>query len=340
VNALRERAPGVLFCIGLAVLAVFVAENPWVKSHLRVSPLLIVILVGMVIASSLTLPATLRPGVAYCQKPVLRLGVALLGIKLSLAQIGQIGASAVAVVLAVTAVGFGVAILVGRWLKMGEKPTLLLATGGSICGASAIVAADSVLQSEGKDAAVSLAVVTFWGTVGILVYPLIETAFLHMTGFSYGVFCGATLHEVAQVVAGAANFAGPDAPHAQLVATVIKLTRVAMLAPMIIGLGWWMRRTQPEATAQRAALVPWFLWAFVALATLRSFAPQIGLESTLKSIGDQVVPLVLSVGMAGVGLHTRLKEVVQAGWAPVVLGLIQWIVMIVVCLALMRLFGV
>lgn len=311
---MKKLAPGVGLCILLALLAVVIAELPWSKAHLRFSPLLIVILLGMAIGSTLSLPALFRDGVAYCQKPVLRLGVALLGIKLSLTKIVEIGGSALTVILIVTIVGFFVAVLLGRLVGLGQKPTLLLATGGSICGASAIVAADAVIQGENKDAAVSLAVVTLWGTVGIFLYPMLA----HFLPHTYGVFCGATLHEVAQVVAAA----GP----AQDVATVTKLARVCLLAPTIIGLGWFVKGSGAVAD-RKAGLVPWFLWAFLAMATLRTFAPQLGIEPQAKWFGDMVVPLVLSVGMAGVGLQTRLLEVIQAGWKPIVVGLLQWLTM-------------
>lgn len=335
----KALAPGVLFCIALAVLAVAIGELPWVKTQLRFSPLLIVILLGMILGSSWRFPDLLKDGIAYCQKPVLRLGVALLGIKLSLAKIFEIGGNAMAIILIVTITGFFAAYWLGRKLGMGEKPSLLLATGGSICGASAIVAADTVVQGEGKDAAVSLAVITFWGTVGIFSYPLLNSV-LHYASFPFGVFCGATLHEVAQVVAAAATHSVSSAGQSAVdVATVTKLARVCLLAPTVIGLGWWMRRSGAATSDKKAALVPWFLWVFVLMAGFRSAAPQLGIESQLKWSGDFIVPLVLSVGMAGVGLQTRLKDVIQAGWKPVVLGLVQWLIMVGLTIGLIRAFG-
>ncbi|MBL8061323.1 MAG: putative sulfate exporter family transporter [Chthonomonas sp.] len=320
---MKKVAPGVALCIVLALAAVAIAELPWTKTNLRFSPLLIVILLGMAIGSFISLPIVLKDGIAYCQKPVLRLGVALLGIKLSLMKIVEIGGSALTIIVVVTIIGFFLAVLLGRMVGLGKKPTLLLATGGSICGASAIVAADTVIKGENKDAAVSLAVITLWGTVGIFVYP----ALVHLTPHAFGVFCGATLHEVAQVVAAAGQ--------SQEVATVTKLARVCLLAPTIIGLGWYMRRIGDggEGT-EKATLVPWFLWAFLAMATLRTSAPSLGIESQAKWFGDLIVPLVLSVGMAGVGLQTKLREVVQAGWKPIVVGLLQWVGMAILTIGL------
>lgn len=320
---MKKLAPGIGLCILLAILAVGLSEIPWAKANLRFSPLLIVTLLGIAIGSTWDLPKSQKDGVAYCQKPVLRLGVALLGIKLSLMKIVEIGGSALAVILIVTTVGFFAAVLLGRLVGLGEKPSLLLATGGSICGASAIVAADSVVQPESRDTAVSLAVITLWGTVGIFAYP----ALAHFPPHFFGVFCGATLHEVAQVVAAAGDSAD--------IATVTKLARVCLLAPAIIGLGWWMRRSGVQAEGKRAGLVPWFLWAFLAMAALRTVAPNLGIETNAKWFGDAIVPLVLSVGMAGVGLHTRLKEVVQAGWRPIAVGLTQWLIMMGLAIGLM-----
>lgn len=152
-----------------------------------------------------------------------------------------------------------------RRLAIGEKLGLLLGVGGAICGASAVVAADSVVQGEKRDSALALAVITLLGTVGIVLYPLLGHA-LHMSDFVYGVWDGASLHEMAQVVA--AGFGVSE--QAAQVATVVKLARIALLAPVVLLLSWRMRRRHLAAGEAHVSPVPWFLVLFFVFAILNS----------------------------------------------------------------------
>lgn len=316
----QRLAPGVGFACLLAWVSILIANSGWVKTQLHFSPLLIVVLLGMLIGSTVRLPDSLQEGVKYCQKPVLRLGVGLLGIRVSLQQISTIGISGVVTILICTAVTF----LAGVWLvklfKLDWKLGWLLATGTSICGASAIIAADTVVQSESKDSALSLAIITLWGTVGIFVYPLLN-GLLHWGSFAYGSFCGATLHEVAQVVAAGSAL---DAK-AQSIATIVKLARICLLAPMVVGMGWWLRRNGNAATA-KVAIVPWFLVLFVVLASTRSLIHSTEFDRIAKDWIEPAISFVLSVGMAGVGLQSNFRDVFKAGWKPVAFGFVLWLI--------------
>ncbi len=334
MTALQKLAPGVLFATGLAIAAVWLAGLPWVMQTLHWSPLLIVILLGMAIASTTQLPEMLGPGIKWCQKPMLRIGVACLGIKLSLGALAEIGGPALIVVGITTAVGMAGGVWLAQRMGVERSLGLLLATGGAVCGASAIVAADSVVQAEHKDTAASLGIVTLWGTIGIVLYSLLSHVF-SVGSFAYGLFCGATLHEVAQVVAASAAM-GSDA---QGTATVAKLARVALLAPIIFGLGLWLRRQGHSTGETKTPLLPWFVTAFLLLAALRTAAPSLGIESLLKTQVEPFVPFVLSIGMAGVGLQTGFGDLVKAGWRPVYLALIQWVLMIAVSVPLIMMLG-
>ena len=150
-----------------------------------------------------------------------------------------------------------VALFAGWWISrrlgVSEKLGLLLGVGGAICGASAVVAADTVVQAEKRDSALALGIITLLGTIGIAFYPLLARA-LHMTDFVYGVWDGASLHEMAQVVA--AGFGVSE--EAARVATVVKLVRIALLAPVVFYLAWRLRHQHREAGAARVSPVPWF----------------------------------------------------------------------------------
>jgi len=309
--------PGVLLCAALAAAAVWLADVPWIKQHTHVSALLIVILLGMAWRAIAHLPAAAVPGVRLAQRPLLRWAVAGLGFRLSLAELAHIGGPALVVVVVSTTSSLAFGWWLARRLGLGEKLGLLLGVGGAICGASAVVAADSVVLGEKRDSALALAIITLLGTIGIVVYPLLAHA-LHMSDFLYGVWDGASLHELAQVVAAGSGVS--DA--AVKVATVVKLARIALLAPVVLGLGWRMRRHHQAAGRAHVAPVPWFLVVFVAFAVVISIGVLPHSWTEMLKTADL---WLLCVGMAGVGLQTSVHELRSAGIKPVLAGLGQWL---------------
>ena len=314
---LAALVPGVLLCAALAAAAVWLADVPWVKAHTHVSALLIVILLGMMWRVVAHLPAAALPGVRLAQRPLLRWAVAGLGFRLSLAELAHIGGPALVVVVVSTTASLAFGWWLARRLGLGEKLGLLLGVGGAICGASAVVAADSVVLGDKRDSALALAIITLLGTAGIALYPLIAHA-THMPDFVYGVWDGASLHEMAQVVA--AGFGVSD--RAAQVATVVKLARIALLAPVVLFLGWKMRHAHRAAGRAHVAPVPWFLVLFVVFAIVNS----IGVLPKPWTEAIKTADLwLLCTGMAGVGLQTSVHELRSAGLAPVLAGLGQWV---------------
>jgi len=323
--------PGLAVAALLAWAAMSLADFPPLKQNLHLNALLLVILLGMLVRSFLPLPAATQPGIRVAQRPVLRWAVAGLGFRLSLPELWKIGAPALGVVLASTFAALAFGWWIAGRLGLGRRLGLLLGVGGAICGASAVVAADSVVQAEEKDAAMALGIITLFGTLGIVLYPLVGRG-LGMSQFLFGVWDGASLHEMAQVVA--AGFAIGD--EAARVATVVKLARICLLAPVVFFLAWDARRRTgagaspaPGAAtvatpAPRVAPVPWFLVLFVAFAAVNSLAwiP----AKTLERI--QTADLwLLCVGMAGVGLQTGFGDLRSAGLRPIAAGGLQWMVL-------------
>lgn len=314
-----EALPGLALCAALAALAMALAEQTFIKQRLHLSALLLVILIGMVVRSVVRLPAVLTPGVRMAQRPVLRWAVAGLGFRLSVAELWKIGGPALVVVVVSTSAALAFGWWLARRLAIGEKLGLLLGVGGAICGASAIVAADTVVLGEKRDSAIAIAVITLLGTAGIALYPLIGHA-THMTPFLYGVWDGASLHEMAQVVA--AGFGVSD--EAARVATVVKLARICLLAPVVLLLSWRMRHAHRASGKAKVAIVPWFLVLFLVFAAVNSLGLLPPRWIAAVTTGDL---WLLCVGMAGVGLATGIHDVRSAGLKPVLVGLGQWVVL-------------
>jgi uncharacterized integral membrane protein (TIGR00698 family) len=315
--ALTSLLPGLLLVVLLATAGFRLADLPWVKDTLHVSALLLVILLGMAWKSLLPEPPAVLPGIRMAQRPILRWAVAGLGFRLSVTELWRIGGPALVVVVVSTFAALLFGWWVARRLGVPEKLGLLLGVGGAICGASAVVAADTVVQGERRDSALALGVITLLGTVGIVIYPLLAQV-LHMSEFVYGVWDGASLHEMAQVVA--AGFGVSD--EAARVATVVKLARISLLAPVVLYLGWSLRHRHLEAGRAKVAPVPWFLVLFVVFAVVNStgLVPAPWLEVIRRA--DL---WLLCVGMAGVGLQTGFSDLRDAGLRPIAAGAVQWL---------------
>lgn len=322
-----KLAPGLVICVILGIGALLIGDISYVKNQLHVGPLLLAIVIGMVLRTVVQLPASMSDGISFAQKPVLRWAVAGLGFKLSLMELAKIGGPALGVIVVSTAT----AIWFGYWIaiKLGvtEKLAILIAIGGGICGASAIVAADSVVKSEKSETACALGTITLLGTIGILIYPIIGNL-LGLSDFAYAVWNGASLHEMAQVVAAGDTFRQGVTTDWSIVA---KLARICLLAPVVIGLAWMLSRRDHTEAAAKVAPVPWFLVVFVIFAAANSAfsIPKAALDWILK-----IDLWLLCIGMAGVGLNSGFQDVKAAGIRPVIAGTLQWVVLSFLALGL------
>jgi uncharacterized integral membrane protein (TIGR00698 family) len=328
---IREALPGLLLTLAISAAAMRLADVEYVKKTLHFGALLLVIVLGILWRNILPPPEWAMPGIRVAQKPILRWGVALLGFKLSIGALLQIGAPAVLVVIIGTTAALAFGIWFGKAMGLHEKLTILMAVGGAICGASAIVAAESVVKAEKEDVVAPIGVITLFGTLGILIYPMIGRA-LGMAKFLYAVWCGASLHETAQVVAAA------DALGVGAIATVVKLARIAMLAPVVFYLAWYMRKKGEDSEA-KVAIVPWFLVLFVIFALINS-ATAFGLSHPLlptavtDSINNVWTTWILCIGMAGVGLQTGFRDLKKAGAMPLLVGFAQWLLLSMIAFGL------
>ncbi len=326
--------PGLLVAVLFAWAAMELAALPLFHDQLHFGALLLVILLGMTWRAVFPVPIWATPGIEAAKKPILRWAVAGLGLRLSLGQIVEIGLPALAVVSIGTVAAVFLGWKIAQWLGVDHKLGLLLGVGGAICGASAIVAADTVVQGEKKDSALAISVITLLGTIGLLIYPqFFGPMFGGDDDFGFGVWAGASLQETAQVVAAGdaidANLsaAGVANPQAKEVATVVKLVRICWLAPIVFFLGWSMRKHHEKAGKAKVNLVPWFLVMFVIFAALNSLGwiPEEGplRLSNLKTIDSWL----MVIGMAGVGLETSVRDLLKAGPRPVLAGAIQWVLL-------------
>jgi uncharacterized integral membrane protein (TIGR00698 family) len=321
VNIATERARGL--APGLALVAVIVAVADRIGDHVSGTSALIWALgIGAVIANTGLLRPSLAPGIRFASRNVLRIGVALLGIRLSLGTVGDLGLRTIVVILGSIAATFALTLVIGRLLGVSGPLTLLIATGTGICGASAIVAMESVSEASREEAAFALATITALGTVAMVGLPFLRTPIgLDMT--DYGIWSGASVHEVAQVVGATAGVSAV----ALKIGTLVKLARVALLAPLVFGFALSKGRSRPAGTP----LLPAFVIGFLVLAGVRTTDV---LSSRIVADLTRLDVLLLAAGMAGLGLGLELARLRGLGMRPLILGFASWIVIALVSLAL------
>lgn len=283
----------------------------------------------------------IAPGAAFAVRRLLRAGIVLLGLGLPFGAVVAAGAGSLGVILVVVAVAVGFTRWLGRRAGCRDQLATLIAVGTGICGATAIVTAAPVIGASDEDVCYAVAVISLFGTLAIFAYPLVGLA-MGLADQQFGAWAGLAVHDTAQVVA--AGFAYGEA--AGRMATVVKLTRTALLAPLILLLAAAERarrggQTGPAPGVRSGLVFPWFILGFAALALLRS-AGDAALAGTAwaggwelaRQLVGQAARLLIGVAMAGVGLSTGLEGFRAAGPRPLACGLAASVVVGLVALGL------
>lgn len=304
--------PGLLLTALITAAAFGLRELPDVGTF---SPLILAIVIGMVFHNAIGTPTRAKPGVTFALRKILRFAIILLGLQLTAAQIAEVGATGIAVIALTLIATFLFTTWLGGLLGVGKGLTQLIAAGTSICGASAVIATNTVTNAHDEDVAYAVACVTVFGSIAMFVYPLLP-ALLHLDPRAYGLWSGASIHEIAQVVAAAYQ----DGQQAGEFGTIAKLSRVAMLAPMVIALGLMASRNSRKAgvahTSGRAPM-PWFVLGFVALVGINSV---VVVPPDVKSIIVTVTTILLTMALAAMGLETDIGKLRAKGLRPLMLG--------------------
>lgn len=356
-----ELLPGYLLAAGVGVLAVlvhdlpvwpFTSQGPEGTRH-PVSTTIIAITLGLLLRNLLPLPETVRTGCKHIVKKIIPLAIVCTGAGLNLVALGSVGLTALMITVICIGVAVGGCYFLGRFMGLGWKTSLLLGTGTGICGNSAIVAVAPLVDAEDDDLVISIGAVNLFGLVTMLALPALG-GLMHMNSEAFGVWAGTSIHAVPQVVA--AGFA--YTPEAGTLATLVKLVRVTMLAPLVFLLAIMYRRDHPAMqdstapfTVRYARLVPWFVWGFLLLAVcnslgllptmefphapaLAAFGFESGLRAPLGGMFEYVGKVFLILAMAAIGLEVNLRVLLRAGSTAIRAGLICTLLLVAVSLVL------
>ena len=327
---------GILFVAIFAAAATYIAGLAPIHK-LGLSPLVIGIVMGIFYANTLhnKLPSAWESGITFSGKKILRFAIVIYGFRITFQQIMEVGAEGFLVSLIMLSTTF----ILGTWLGnkifgMEKDTSMLTASGASVCGAAAVLATEPVLKAEGHKTAIAVSMVVLFGTISMFLYPVLyttiiehATGFLHMTPRQFGIYVGGTIHEVAQVVAVPASVPNSPAEMANS-AVIVKMTRVIMIAPMLIVLGLYLSYTAKKEGGEGAdvkLVIPWFAVYFIGVAAFNSFhlIPQ-NIVDTINVVDT----FLLTMAMTALGMGTRFAKFKGLGLAPVytALGMFIWLV--------------
>ena len=337
-----EVLHGILLIVLFSFSAFYIAGFEFVKS-LSLSPLIVGIILGMLYANSLRnkLPETWVPGIKFCSKTVLRTGVVLYGFRLTFQQVAEVGMNAI-IVDAIIVVGtILLGILLGKALKLDSQTSLMTSTGSAICGAAAVLGAEPVVRCEPHKTAVAVSTVVIFGTLSMFLYP-IAYRMGWMEGLSdmgVAVYVGSTLHEVAHV-AGAGNAMDPtDSLGIAGTATITKMIRVMLLAPVLVVMGLVLSRLRRTgaagaASGKRKLTIPWFAFYFIGIICLNTLLQQLTGAATVKDIPlngaiEYIDTFMLTMAMTALGAETSIDKFRQAGAKPFLLAALLFVWLLV-----------
>jgi len=282
-----------------------------------VAEVTVALLIGIVVAT-IAGPRVqpLAPGLAFASQRVLRLGIVLLGARLSLGEIARIGLPATGLILVTMSLSFAIVLIAARFVRIESRLGLLIAVGSAVCGNTAIVATAPVIGARAREVAYAVATITLFGTLAVFLYPTIGRA-IALPQPSFGLWAGVAVHDTSQVIATSAAY-GPDALD---VATVVKLIRNALMAPLLLLIAAvWAARGEGATDSARKGVrraLPLFVLGFLALAALRTIGV---IDADEAALLDAIARICIVIALAAVGMSIHVGELRETSWRPLAVG--------------------
>jgi uncharacterized integral membrane protein (TIGR00698 family) len=332
--ALRLAVPGLILAAVLAFIAKAtaeaVSEGLAGLPKLPISPVLCAVLIGMLWRNALGVPRWAEEGLTVAMTTVLRIGIALVGLKLTLSGAEAIAATALPVVVVCIAVALSTAFLLTRLFGIPPRLGALLAVGTAVCGCTAVIAVSPVIRARNAETAFAITCVVLFGCIAMLCYPLLAAVLFQSSPLHAGVFLGTAIHDTSQVIGSALIYSQQmNAPDALAAASVTKLLRNLSIAVLIPAAAWWGRRLdQTEGVAPEIApqvrLMPFFVVAFMLFILVRTVGDLTfpgDSWTQLMKVAQTLSEMFLICGMAAVGLSVSLPQMWNIGWRPLLAGL-------------------
>jgi len=347
------------FLLGIVVMLVSIILTKWLGELLPyeknpLSVVLVAIIVGLLLRNLIRLPASFEPGIKFGIKKLLRFGIILMGIRLSVFAVIKIGALAVGLVVVCIAAALFITISIANRLGVSEKLATLIAAGTSICGVSAIVATAPVIEAKEEEIAYAVGTITIFGLLATILYPYLVELVLHLSVAQAGFFLGTAVHDTSQVTATAliydqlwglrtgSGFSGAD------IAITTKLVRNTFMAFVIPFLGYWSRKrnnvADPGVKVSIMKYVPFFVFGYICMGIIRSvgdfaFGAEAEAWYSVWHFIKTAAVYVIATAIACVGLNTNIKKMIKLSYKPFVTGLIAAVSVGLVSFGLVTLFA-
>jgi uncharacterized integral membrane protein (TIGR00698 family) len=340
--ALRAAAPGLAVAIALAALArgiaAQLAQGLAGLPKFPLSPVMCAVALGMLWRNTVGVPAWATSGLNWAMHRLLRVGIALVGLRLTLGGATAIALTALPVALTCLAVALGAGLSLARLLSVPRRLGVLLAIGTAVCGCTAVVAMSPVIRARHAETAFAVTCVVLFGCLAMLLYPWVAGHYFGGAPVHAGIFLGTAIHDTSQVIGAALIYSQQSGAAAALAAaSVAKLLRNLSIAVLIPTAAWLVQRHEagggadqtetPSAapTAGRRALLPFFVVAFIAFIVMRTagdalFGSGAGLWPQVVNTGYDASDLFLACGMTAVGLSVSFTDMWRIGWRPLAAG--------------------
>jgi uncharacterized integral membrane protein (TIGR00698 family) len=334
--------PGLALSAALAAVAIWLGGIGWLQAH-GMSALTVAIVLGILLGNTVypSVAASTGAGVTFSKQTLLRTGVILYGLRLTLTDIGHVGVTGVLIDALLLSSTFALALFLGtRLFGLDRGTSLLIGAGNAICGAAAVMATEPLLKAKAEQVTVAISTVVVFGTLAIFIYPALYALNLHWQllpagSRAFGIYAGSTIHEVAQVVAAGRSISLETAN----TAVITKMVRVMMLAPFLIGLSAWLARkavhndsahshsaaSSSAGAGARRLTIPWFAFAFIGMVVFNSLAL---LPHAVVGAAIDLDTFLLAMAMGALGITTHVAAIRRAGIKPLLLGgmLFVWLV--------------
>lgn len=323
-NIIPEWFPGVI----LLVIVAFIAQQLG-KNFPLIGGTVIAIFLGVFIRNGLSVKPVYEAGIVFTQKKLLKFAIILLGTSLSIAEVLAIGGQAITIIFIVVVAGILLTIWFGKLLKVDKDLGLLIGIGTAICGATAITATKSLLDSKGVQVAYAISTIFLFNLIATLLYPVLGHAF-DMDQTVFGIWAGTAVHDTSSVLAVGYMY-GDEAGE---VATTVKLVRTLFLIPLMLIIGIWVAKSKQESGDSSTNLsksiikaFPWFVIGFIAMSVLNSFGV---FPDEIKEWIQSFSKFLILMVMVGVGLQVEWKKMIAQGLKPVIVGLLASVAVAVI----------
>jgi len=351
LQELKQGWVGLNLVLGVAIASRFIhglISNPTLNKS--ISEILVAVLLGLYLRNWIGLGERTKAGIKFSIQRVLRFGIILLGLRLSLQDVVATGAKALVLVTICITVALILAYWAGRLFKVPPRLAALIGVGTAICGNTAIVATAPVLDATEEEVSFAVATITLFGLLAVLAYPIIGH-FLGLSDRFFGLWAGTAVNDTSQVVAVGAIYSEA----ALNVATIVKLTRNTLMAPLIVLIGLVSSSTNKEMSSSAAnatrldwgKLIPGFVIGFLVMSLIRTlgvafgFLPQnvsnpgnLQMAANILSVLDEVSKFAILMALAAVGLNTDLSSLRRIGFKPLIIGICLAVVIAIISLSL------